>query len=337
MAETYTFVVNDESVLNTYGGRVLTSGLDIKQYKKNPIVLWFHKRPKRYGNQNNVENEILPIGTAVKLWKDDGKLFADIQFDQEDEFAQKIEGKVARKIIRMCSPGIDPVAFSEDTKHHLPGQTRVTITKGILDEISIVDIGGNNNALRLSDNEDIDDVMPKLNLSKNKIDMDFKTQVAAKLGIDPNSADNVVLDAIGHQITLAKDAGTYKTKFENLEKTVNEDVEKQIIALVDANVDKKFTADKKESMVQLGKTSGLATLQNVIGMMPDSQKPTDAINQNSGGKGAHTAGDTKGDSELTFAKLKDQGLPALEKFKADKPAEYIVLFKAEYGFAPDMD
>ena len=32
------------SALNAYGTRILTEGLDIEQYKKNPIVLYMHRR-----------------------------------------------------------------------------------------------------------------------------------------------------------------------------------------------------------------------------------------------------------------------------------------------------
>ena len=35
------------SALNAYGTRILTEGLDIEQYKKNPIVLYMHRRGSR--------------------------------------------------------------------------------------------------------------------------------------------------------------------------------------------------------------------------------------------------------------------------------------------------
>ena len=38
-------VVISTSKLNSYGSRVLTEGIDTKQYKKNHIVLWMHNRP----------------------------------------------------------------------------------------------------------------------------------------------------------------------------------------------------------------------------------------------------------------------------------------------------
>jgi hypothetical protein len=149
--KTHPFIVSDESVINSLGSRVMTQGIETRQYKRNPIVLWYHKRPNRWGDENT-EDEVLPIGKATKLWKEDGKLMADIEFDQEDDFAIKVEGKVDRGFIRMCSPGLDPLTVSDDPKHLLAGQNRATIIKSILEEISIVDIGSNRNALKLYKN-----------------------------------------------------------------------------------------------------------------------------------------------------------------------------------------
>lgn len=39
----YTFLLSDESV-NSYGTRVLTAGIRLDDYEKNPVVLWNHTR-----------------------------------------------------------------------------------------------------------------------------------------------------------------------------------------------------------------------------------------------------------------------------------------------------
>lgn len=38
-----TFVLSDESV-NSYGFRVLTDGIALDNFKKNPVMLWNHTR-----------------------------------------------------------------------------------------------------------------------------------------------------------------------------------------------------------------------------------------------------------------------------------------------------
>jgi hypothetical protein len=238
----------------------MTSGIDFSQYKRNPVVLWYHKRPKPFDGKNN--NEVLPIGKGVKLWKDDGKLYADIEFDSEDKFAAMIEGKVDRGFIKMCSPGLDPITVSDDPKFILPGQTRATLIKSRLEEISIVDIGSNDNALRLNLNpdQDINDAIPLLNT-----------------------------------FTLLKEKGMRK--------------------LI------KFKKEQPDEYAKLYKAE--------YGIEPDM---SDLVSSKSNTQ----TNPSEVSTPLTFAKLKEQGMKILEKFKAEKPDEYIKLFKAEYGFKPDM-
>ena len=54
------------SALNAYGTRILTEGLDIEQYKKNPIVLYMHRRGSR---------EDIPIGIMENIRVDGDKIF----------------------------------------------------------------------------------------------------------------------------------------------------------------------------------------------------------------------------------------------------------------------
>jgi hypothetical protein len=329
MAKTFPFVISDESVVNSYGSRVMTSGIDVKQYKRNPIVLWYHKKPHIW-DETNHDVEILPIGKAVKLWKEDGKLMADIEFDEEDEFASKIAGKVERGFLNMCSPGLEPVTVSDDAKYLLPGQQRATVVKSILEEISIVDVGSNKNALRLSQGkeQDINNIIPLVH-SKTEIKMnEFKTKVASIVGLDPNATDDSVLEAVRGKVTLAKQANDFKSKHEALQQKLDEMNEHRIIQLVDQYQDKKFTADKRETFITLGKQSGYDTLKNVLEATADIVKPNDIITPGN---------DKSGHSELTFAKLREKGMKELMKFKREHKADYIRLYKAEYGVEPQME
>ena len=38
-----TFVISDESV-NSYGKVILTDGIDISQFERNPVMLYMHER-----------------------------------------------------------------------------------------------------------------------------------------------------------------------------------------------------------------------------------------------------------------------------------------------------
>ncbi len=139
MNKNKTFVLHDDSV-NTYGFRLLTSGGNLEEFKRNPVMFYRH---------NDYE---LPIGRWENIKVENGQILADAVFDEEDEQAMKIKGKVDRDFLRMASIGTwAPEQVSDDSALKLPGQTGPTITRWTLREASIVPIGANHNALRMYD------------------------------------------------------------------------------------------------------------------------------------------------------------------------------------------
>lgn len=265
MAEnkTYTFVISDESV-NSYGFRTLTDGIDLTLFKKNPIALWVHKR--MWG----LREEILPIGRWVNLRKENGKLLGDLEFDEDDDFAVKLQKKVDKKIINMVSPGLRPLTWSDDPKHIEKGQTRATLIKCIVREISLVDIGSNGNALRLFDDggEEINlsdngngTLIPLLDFNNQNNDMEFHKQIAQVLKLSDGASEADVLAAVQNSVnSIAKlsdlkgQVTTLSEAKSNLETELQgyKDAEKQAdkqkrIDLVDGAItDKKITAEERE-------------------------------------------------------------------------------------------
>jgi hypothetical protein len=138
-----TFILSDESI-NDRGYRILTSGINLERFKKNPVMLWMHRRDDGWDL-----TQVLPIGIWENIRKEEGKLLADAKFDENDKFAQLIKSKVENDLIRGCSAGINPVEFSSDAKDLEKGQTRATITKCEIYEASIVDMPSNKNTVRL--------------------------------------------------------------------------------------------------------------------------------------------------------------------------------------------
>lgn len=136
------FICSDESV-NSYGSRVITKGIDLKDFKKNPVMLFNHVN---YGS-----NYKGPIGHWTDIKIEDGKLIATPVFDDQDEFALSIKSKYENGHLRGASIGFRPIEASDDPKLMLQGQKYATITKAKLIEISIVDIPANKNALALYD------------------------------------------------------------------------------------------------------------------------------------------------------------------------------------------
>lgn len=130
------FVLSDENV-NRYGFRVITKGIDLKDFLKNPVMLYMHDR------------SILPIGKWADVKVEGTQLTAEAVFDEQDEFALKIKSKVDQGILSACSASLAPVQFDSNAKLWLPGQTEATLVKSNLREGSIVDIPGNATALKL--------------------------------------------------------------------------------------------------------------------------------------------------------------------------------------------
>lgn len=185
------FILSDETI-NERGYRILTSGIDLERFQKNPIMLWMHRRDDGYDF-----SQVLPIGKWDNVRVEDGKLMADPVFDQKDNFAKLIQYKVEQGIVKGASIGIRTVEISDDPKFIEKGQTRSTVTKCELYEASIVDIPANKNTVQLfSDgasneipllinNEMADKKDEKQITFKNEADL--MTFMSEKFGLEPKA------------------------------------------------------------------------------------------------------------------------------------------------------
>lgn len=88
-----TFILSDTSKTNSHGFRIAMEGMDTSRFRENPVMLYRHKDDDVIGRWHN-------------LRVDDGRLLADAEFDQDDELAAKVAGKVERGFIKGCSMGI---------------------------------------------------------------------------------------------------------------------------------------------------------------------------------------------------------------------------------------
>lgn len=100
---------------------------DTRNYMRNPVVLFGHAY------------DSLPIGRTVKLTKERSGLIADIEFDQGDQNAKNIEGKIRRGYLNSVSVGFNIVERTGDR-----------VTKAELLEISVVPIPADTNAVALA-------------------------------------------------------------------------------------------------------------------------------------------------------------------------------------------
>ncbi|MFV0505766.1 MAG: hypothetical protein ACK5L5_03510 [Bacteroidales bacterium] len=139
-----TVIISTENV-NSYGFWTLTEGIDTSQFERNPILLWMHNRPWR-----GTKDEVLALGTVANLRKEDNKLLGDLVFDEKDDFAKELARKWDAGVYKMVSPGLIALETSNSSNLIKQGQRRETVIKSKLVELSIVDIGSNDDALSLA-------------------------------------------------------------------------------------------------------------------------------------------------------------------------------------------
>lgn len=129
-----TFVISDESV-NSYGFKVITSGISLERFKKNPVMLYMHERGTGV------------IGRWENVRIKNKQLLADAVIDETDELGSKISKTVENGFLKSASIGIRINVLKSINNQD-------TVTDCDLLECSIVDIPSNENALALYDQEE---------------------------------------------------------------------------------------------------------------------------------------------------------------------------------------
>jgi HK97 family phage major capsid protein len=141
-AKTYTFRANDGE-FDRCQDRLSVQGWDLKSFNANPVILYNHDAGDG-GFLGLGRKDVLPIGKG-KAYVQGNALFVDVQFDQQDEFAKKVESKVDQGILNAVSVRytIPDGAYTENEKGGLDSTAQELL------EISIVTIPGNQRALRV--------------------------------------------------------------------------------------------------------------------------------------------------------------------------------------------
>jgi len=293
--------------LNGYGFRVLTSGGNLEQYQRNPVLLYMHERGK-------------VIGIMKDLKVENGEITAEPVFDEATELSRQCKKQYEIGSLRMVSIGIDPIETSDAPDMLVDGQTRPTVTKWKLVEVSLVDIGANDDAIvlksdgtRIELEKDGNCLLPLLSNKPNNKTMDLKA-IALKLGLAETADESAVLSKIAD---LQKDAGAAVTLRQE-----NDTLKLAgIVTLVDGAIaEKKIAADKKDHFVELGKKVGINELKSTFEAMSPQVKLSEVIKPGTGATGAGG-----------YTKLSDVPGEELVKMRQDDKETYRRLYRAEYG------
>lgn len=285
--------------LNCYGSWLVTAGGDIEQFQKNPILLYMHKRGTVVGQVKNIKVE-------------GDEITGELEFDEATDLSIQLKKQYECGSLRMVSVGISVIELSDDPALLKPGQTCMTVTKWKLNEVSLVDIGANDDAITLKMDGKVlelgeggENHLPKLNTNnKSETEMDLKS-IALSLGL-PETATEAQVQAKIAELKAA-------------ENSMNESRRSSITLAVDTAIkEKKITADKKQHFMDLGEKIGLKDLQATFDAMSPMQRLSSVIDKGNGG-----ASEYKKLSEVPADQLMD--------LRENEPETYKKLYRAEYG------
>lgn len=296
--------------LNSYGFRVLTHGMDVAQYSRNPVLLYMHER-------GNV------VGYVKDLKVENNEVTGELMFDCASELSQRCKKQFEFGSLRMVSAGLEILETSEDKELLVAGQTRPTITKSKLFEVSIADVGANDDALvlhkdgkRITLGRDGDCPLPLLNNNnKQKTEeMENKT-IALKLGL-PETATEVEISAKIAELNAVKEKNA--SLMQEKEKLTLTSITNLVVQAI---AEKRLEEKDKDQFVELGKKIGLEELEKTLKAMHPAVKLSSVL--------GHQGGASDGDHK--FAKLSDVPAEQIATLRSENPEEYKRLYKSEYG------
>lgn len=306
--------ISNES-LNAYGTRILTGGLDVSQFERNPVLLYMHQRG-------------LVIGYVKDLKKENGEVTGELEFDEATPESIRVKKQFEFGSLKMVSAGIDVLELSEDPEVLVVGQTRPTITRSKLFEVSVVDVGANDDALVLTREgatlelaKDGSNPLPLLNINpiNQTKQMDLK-EMALLLGLDANADEATVKAKIEELKASRTEAETLRQEKDTLTLSA-------ITTAVETGInEKRIPADKKDHFVELGKKIGLESLKTTIAAMTPQTKISAVLHK-----------DGNGNFVSEYQKLSDVPADKLKALRENDRETYIKLYKAEYGIEPEIE
>lgn len=326
MAKSKTFVLHDESI-NTYGFRMLTSGVNLDEFRKNPVMLLNHN------------DYSLPIGRWENIRIEGGKILADAVFDEKDERAAEVMRKVDNDFIRMASIGAWPPEEKSDAYSlMLPGQKYPTVTKWTVREASIVTIGANHNALAFYDKktQEVIDltvagaIVRLMDNSLKTLNMSLLTQ---KLNLHDTASEAEIVSAVQN---LMDDNARIKSE----NKTLTDAIDKanadrdaankaEAVRLVDAAIlTGKLDAKAKDATLAMF-DKDFSNAKAMLEAIPERQSIARQIN--STGTGTANLADLKGKSWDELDKANK-----LTELKDKAPEIYAEKFKERFGIDPKI-
>lgn len=316
------FVVNDEAVVNRYGYRVINKGINTKQFLTNPVCLFQHRRTSEWRDDNN-----LPIGKWTRFEIDGTKLIGYLTFSEVTEQAKTVAAMVAEGTLNACSMGFYSLKNSSDPADLVPGQTRETVTKCDLMEISIVDIPGNPASVQVlsasaEQIENLDAAIPLLTLNQKPISVMKRENFIAMLlmfGLAADATEEQLMEAVKQQ------GADLKAAQADLLKAAEAEHQLKAKTLIDAAVaNKKLTEAQRPSFEKLAMTdydAAKTAIDSLAPVMTGTKNATEQLQ----GRGKKPTGD----EDCEYLRLSKTNPKELQRISKQEPERFKVL-EAEY-------
>ena len=201
-----------------------------------------------------------------------------------------------------------------------------TITKSKLTEVSVVDIGANDDAIRLNYQGQQLNLsaggacpLPSLYNQSNQPQSTYPTEMdtkvlALKLGLPEGADETAIYAKIDEIKAIGSEVETLRAEKEAV-------TQREVEALVDGAVaEKKIELKMRDHFLQLGKSVGADNLRTTFQSMSPREKLSATLN--SSGQAVQPK---------TYAKLSDVPSEELMQLRESDPDHYKQLYKAEYG------
>ncbi len=313
-----TFILHDESV-NSYGFRMLTNGVILDDFKKNPVMFYNH------------DDREMPIGRWENIRIEADKILAEANFDQGDPKAKEIARKVEEGYISACSVGAWVLESTSDASLYIDGQDAPTVTKWSLREVSICNIPANHNALALYDanglrvgEADIPTILEltdrQLTITGKKETMNEVVKTLLNLSNDATIDDAIAAIRANQKTisTLTEEVEALRTEKKEAEEKKLQEKRNRFEALLDQAIKGgSLMESQKESMTTLFDANPDETLR-VLEAMPRRRSVTEQLTD-------------KKDSKM--ASLADKSWEELDKLGklAELRANDPVLYQEKYN------
>lgn len=281
-----TFILSDTSKTNSHGFRIAMEGMDTSRFRENPVMLYRH-------NDDDV------IGRWHNLRVDDGRLLADAEFDQDDELAAKVAGKVERGFIKGCSMGIRIKDMQETADGWIA-------TKSELMEASVCSIPSDAGAVTLYD---ID--RRQLTIDEVKLQFSINDKKLTKEEMEVNNEN------------LAQELAAKDKEIAALKAQLAEQKEKEIDSFLSAAVKEGKITEESKSGYALLAADNFDTVKKVIdGKMAEPEDKKVSLAAMVGKQASKYDG-------KTWDELDRAGM--LAALRAEVPEKYAELYKQKFN------